>query len=356
MEETRSLIIAEISDVITSAQKVHLDQLRMQDVAVKALSDQLYEKLAPEKTGINELVFPTVQELIDRAKLRQRRKRTRMLAIVTVSMAACLLAAVFIIRNIYYHEEKRFCFTVSGKVIPLEGSLSMTIENGMIKTNDNHIIYRYDENGSPTIAALNVPPGKKFDLILQDKSVVELNPESRLLFSLGKEEGSTRNFKLEKGEVYVIATPNEKRPLVFDAVDLTTTVLGTEFNVKRYETEGATISLVEGRLSVTNGTESCQLKSGEEIISAGFHVRKFDVDEVAGWRRGLIRFDSATPEDIKRAVKKFYDKDLVIDKNIPESHTMFNLDLNESLHTNMESYSEVAGLSYDSINCTLNLK
>ena len=94
-------------------------------------------------------------------------------------------------------------------------------------------------------------PGQKLNLTLRDGSKVTVNSVSKISYpeDFGNE---ARNIKLE-GEAYFEVTNDPTRPFSVRSSNITTTVLGTIFNINAYSlNNNIVISLLEGKVKVSN--------------------------------------------------------------------------------------------------------
>ena len=101
----------------------------------------------------------------------------------------------------------------------------------------------------PTVTK-TAPRGVKSTIMLPDGTKVILNSESSLRYAQGFTD-SVRWVELT-GEAYFDVASNKKKPFEVKAKGVTTTVLGTLFNVRAYPDDPAVeVALLEGKLSVS---------------------------------------------------------------------------------------------------------
>ena len=93
--------------------------------------------------------------------------------------------------------------------------------------------------------------GEKSVLVLSDGSQVTLNADTKLKYP-DRFNGTNREVYLE-GEGYFVVQHISVHPFVVHAGNLSTTVLGTTFNVSAYpESKTIAVSLLEGKVRVTS--------------------------------------------------------------------------------------------------------
>src|SRR5690606_35926115 len=93
---------------------------------------------------------------------------------------------------------------------------------------------------------LNIPNGKKFNLVLSDGTKVSLNSGSSIKFPVQFLPGQNREVTLT-GEAYFEVKKDSVDPFIVHVADLKVRVLGTEFNLSSYpEDKEVTAVLVQG--------------------------------------------------------------------------------------------------------------
>jgi len=98
---------------------------------------------------------------------------------------------------------------------------------------------------------------------LPDGSIITVNKNTRLTYP-EKFAGNTRNITL-KGEAFFKVHPDKSKPFIITANDVTVTVVGTEFNVKNYDS--ATEVIVEsGIVKVAHLDKTIMLQKGERVL------------------------------------------------------------------------------------------
>lgn len=155
------------------------------------------------------------------------------------------------------------------------------------------------------------PPGVKSNLTLQDGSKVILNSGSTLKYIKNFEPGQ-RELELY-GEAYFEVAKDTFRPFIVKTGKVSTTALGTSFNIKAFEKENLDIALLSGAVSINIQTDSLQevyLKPGEGLtvhpenqeISKG----PFDRDKILAWTRKTILLDKAPIPEVRRILENWY--------------------------------------------------
>lgn len=151
--------------------------------------------------------------------------------------------------------------------------------------------------------------GQKLDVRLPDGSIVKLNSGSKLKFP-EKFMDSIRAITLV-GEAYFDVVENKNKPFVITTNEITTTVLGTTFNVEAYSDEtDIKVTLETGKVSINSTTENALLVPSEQAIfnkdKNTIKTQKVDVQKYLDWKNGVLRFEGATLGEAVKKLEKWY--------------------------------------------------
>ncbi len=196
--------------------------------------------------------------------------------------------------------------------------------------------------------------GEKSIIILSDSSQVTLNAESTLRFPDRFNELS-REVYLE-GEGYFIVRHMNNRPFILHTGNLSTTVLGTTFNVSAYpENKTIAVSLLEGRVKVTRNEKGINenivvLKPQEQLMYDKEHDvgsnGLFDSLEVVGWKDNIYKFENAPLDKVLSQLERAYGvKFKMTDQAVLAQKVTINFE-NNSLQTIIDVIKKLTGLEY----------
>ena len=156
---------------------------------------------------------------------------------------------------------------------------------------------------------LTTPRGKSFLLVLSDGTKVWINAESSLRYPVAF-NGKERRVEL-KGEACFEVAKDEECPFIVSADGMDTHVLGTKFNVRSYTTEDRHVTLVQGKVQVTNtnsltsvvlqpGQDLTYTETGEEKIS------RVNIATYTAWTEGMFYFEDSSLEEIMSSLGRWY--------------------------------------------------
>lgn len=176
----------------------------------------------------------------------------------------------------------------------------------------------YHEEEAPQMQILTTPKQKVFSVVLSDGTEVSLNASSQLSYP-DKFTGKERVVHL-RGEAYFKVAKDAEHPFIVQTPDVTTRVLGTEFNFRSYSTQNTHVTLLSGSVQVSSGEGGAQvtIRPGEDahLTSTGsLDVKEVDTDLFCSWKDGYFYFDGATLVDVMRELGRWYNVDVVFNKH-----------------------------------------
>ena len=198
--------------------------------------------------------------------------------------------------------------------------------------------YSDKSNGSEMNVSYNTRstgPGEKLTLIMSDKSRITVNSNSEISFS--SEYGKSERVVNIKGEAYFEVAPDPKKPFKVISNSLTTTALGTEFNVYARKNEFK-IALVEGKVAVVKPDQKVELSPGSMVLwnsleeeSLDFLIESFDKEKMTLWKEGKLSFNRKPLGEILNDLSEWYSVDIQIDKNVDKSKRVIGTFDNKNL-------------------------
>ena len=152
--------------------------------------------------------------------------------------------------------------------------------------------------------------GEKLHFKLPDGSLVWLNAGSELQYP--EKFDSLERLVHLKGEAYFEVEKGSDWPFSVVSENMTTTALGTSFNIKNEKDDVLSISLVTGKVKVENALtdENVLLLPGQQLNysrpSKKTAIGAFEETRVLGWKMGLLQFHSAAFEEVREELEKWY--------------------------------------------------
>lgn len=146
---------------------------------------------------------------------------------------------------------------------------------------------------------------------LSDGTKVMLNANSTLEYPASFDDAEVREVRL-KGEAHFEVTKNPHRPFVVKAGEMQTQVLGTIFDVKAYRKDAPKVTLMEGKVKVSNADTEVEMRPGQ---TATLQVDKIVVSKASSsasdWLEGDFDMDQVTLAEAMSDIGAWYNKTVV---------------------------------------------
>lgn len=174
----------------------------------------------------------------------------------------------------------------------------------------DYLAFNQDKKKHKGYNTINVSRGTDFKVVLSDSTVVWLNAESSITYPV-QFTSNVRKVKLV-GEAYFNVAHNKEKPFIVETGLTKIQVLGTEFNVKAYESQNEIFTtLVEGKVLIDNGLgDHVVMKPNEQVISGALSklkVSTVNVNQEIAWRLGMFDFEDEKLSDILDDLSRWYD-------------------------------------------------
>lgn len=160
---------------------------------------------------------------------------------------------------------------------------------------------------------LSIPRGETFKVVLSEGTEVFLNSDSRLVYPTVF-KGKERVVSLE-GEAYFKVSKDAEHPFIVKTGNIQVRVLGTEFNVRGYSPADIRVTLITGKVAVSDtcGVHRVEMDPGQSAqLSADgtFAVSKVDIDSFLYWKEGFFYFDDIPLADMMKEIGRWYNIDI----------------------------------------------
>lgn len=247
-------------------------------------------------------------------QVMKRRANQRMRIFASVSAAAAILVLVFLISSLLPEsprrtEPVRFFAANSNAghvILQTDGQGEQLLEESVMDVKEWKALPATDTVCCQT---LTTPRGKDFLLVLADGTKVWLNAESSLRYPVAF-DGKQRRVEL-KGEACFEVAKNAACPFIVSADGMDTEVLGTKFNVRSYTSSDRHVTLVNGKVQVTNTANhsSVLLQPGQDLTYTATGEEKISNVNIAtytAWTEGMFYFEDTKLKDIMSAMGRWY--------------------------------------------------
>lgn len=146
---------------------------------------------------------------------------------------------------------------------------------------------------------------------LSDGTRVMLNANSKLEYPASFDDAEVREVHL-KGEAHFEVTKNPHRPFVVKAGEMQTQVLGTIFDVKAYRKDAPKVTLMEGKVKVSNADTEVEMRPGQTAtLQADKIVVSKASSSASDWLEGDFDMDQVTLAEAMSDIGAWYNKTVV---------------------------------------------
>jgi len=203
----------------------------------------------------------------------------------------------------------------------------------------------YDEFQWETRSVSN---GQKATVMLGDGTLVFLNSGSTIQFPK-KFDQDERVINLT-GEAYFEVARDVERPFKIATGELTTTVLGTSFNIRAYETEEVAVTVLTGKVKVGSRENEVVLTPGQQALygdpTQDIVKHAVDTEQFLAWKDNTIRLDNVTLEKAIATLERWYNVEIRFKNPQLRFCRISGKFKNESLVTILKSIRFVKDIDY----------
>ncbi len=224
-------------------------------------------------------------------KNEKKVSKARILTWITASVAVAASLFLFIFR--------------SSQEISLPTEFSMELFSEVTSPK------QVEQTLSDGYCVVSTPAATTTLVTLSDGTRVMLNANSMLEYPASFDDAEVREVRL-KGEAHFEVTKNPHRPFVVKAGEMQTQVLGTIFDVKAYRKDAPKVTLMEGKVKVSNADTEVEMHPGQ---TATLQSDKIVVSKASpsasDWLEGDFDMDQVTLAEAMSDIGAWYNKTVV---------------------------------------------
>lgn len=196
---------------------------------------------------------------------------------------------------------------------------------------------------------LIVPPGKIFNLQLNDGSDVQINANTTISLPLAF-SGSKREIWIN-GEAYINVAKDPGRLFMVHTRNGDIQVLGTAFNVNTYDDNHTRVALVSGAVNILTARQKMLLKAGTTATTTSndeIVVHNTNQDTELSWKEGRYFFQNAGITEVKEVLERWYGVSIVVNNSSSLANLRFTGGVNkdEDIKIFLNNLSAVTQLTY----------
>lgn len=224
-------------------------------------------------------------------KNEKKVSKARILAWITASVAVAASLFLFIFRSSQEISQ------------PTEFSMELFSEVTSPK--------QVEQTLSNGYCVVSTPAATTTLVTLSDGTKVMLNANSTLEYPASFDDAEVREVRL-KGEAHFEVTKNPHRPFVVKAGEMQTQVLGTIFDVKAYRKDASKVTLMQGKVKVSNADTEVEMRPGQTAtLQADKIVVSKASSSASDWLEGDFDMDQVTLAEAMSDIGAWYNKTVV---------------------------------------------
>lgn len=239
----------------------------------------------------DELAEKKIEDEIGRESSSRKISKARILTWITASVAVAASLFLFIFR--------------SSQEISLPTEFSMELFSEVTSPK------QVEQTLSNGYCVVSTPAATTTLVTLSDGTRVMLNANSTLEYPASFDDAEVREVRL-KGEAHFEVTKNPHRPFVVKAGEMQTQVLGTIFDVKAYRKDAPKVTLMQGKVKVSNADTEVEMRPGQ---TATLQSDKIVVSKASSsasdWLEGDFDMDQVTLAEAMSDIGAWYNKTVV---------------------------------------------
>lgn len=211
------------------------------------------------------------------------------------------------------------------------------------------IWFGVDQFSEPELLSFKTESGQQSEIELSDGTKVILNGSSILSYPESF-DADHRQVSIQ-GEAWFHVAKDESRPFLVITQGVSTTVLGTQFTVKSYQSDSSvSVSLLEGSVRVEGIGQSKIIKPG---VSASFDLKdqlvtfsEFDSLDVISWMSQSVVFKETPFDEIALTMHRQFGIQIKWSDSELSDFTMSGQFENAQAETILSAMAALKGLEY----------
>ena len=150
--------------------------------------------------------------------------------------------------------------------------------------------------------------GQQKNIVLPDGSKVKLNVGSSISFP--EQFDKSKRKVILNGEAFFNVVKKKEAPFVVYTDEVTTTVLGTSFNINTKEKEHISVTVATGKVHVAakNTTEVILTPKQQACynVSSNLYQQKSESKQIPRLEKGILHFDNVTLVEATKTLEQWY--------------------------------------------------
>jgi ferric-dicitrate binding protein FerR (iron transport regulator) len=215
-------------------------------------------------------------------------------------------------------------------------------------------IIKFTSRPEPVYLTATAPRGSISQILLPDSTLIYLNAGTEIKYNIGENQ-KRREVNLN-GEAWFQVTTVKNKPFVVHTSSYDVKVLGTEFNVKAYETDSRVETTLEKGSVMISPTEASnmfkmvELSPSEQFVYdknvKSLKVRKVNTKQYSAWKDNKLIFINMSLEELIVVLERKYGVDIEVENNTILKYHYYGTIMNETIIEILEILMKTLPISY----------
>ena len=318
-------------------------------------------------------ILNKIKEKIELEKKKQNSKNKTLHFLKYAALFVLMVGGGYYLKSIEIEND------TTGEIVPKKDEITLTTSSGkkviinkvdkisveenikLVKTS-NELIYTQNNKLEDLTNKINVPYGKKINIVLSDGTKVYLNSGSNLIYPVSFEKNKTREVELI-GEAYFEVAPKSD-VFIVKSNDINVEVYGTEFNFKNFpEDQISDVVLVEGSVGIVleSSEKMTKLVPGQlgKVNKENLDVQteRINTKIYTSWINGEVVFRNEKFSQILLKLQRLYNVTIINNKKDKDDLFNASIDLDdESIEEVLSYFKEIYNIEYQIFNNKIIIK
>ena len=215
-------------------------------------------------------------------------------------------------------------------------------------------IIKFTGHSEPVYLTATAPRGSISQILLPDSTLIYLNAGSEIKYNMG--ENQKRREVSLNGEAWFQVTTMKNMPFVVHTSSYDVKVLGTEFNVKAYESDSRVETTLEkGSVVISppktsNMFKMVELSPSEQFVydkkQKSLKVRNVNTKQYSAWKDNKLVFINMSLEELIVVLERKYGVDIEVENNAILKYHYYGTIKNETIIEILEILMKTLPINY----------
>lgn len=254
---------------------------------------------------------------------KERIEKTPMIVKLLRYAAVCIVFILLSVAGFIWYDSQSIEHPIAS---------NQEIKESPSTTKETTLLEKIKNIATAKVDMITIVASEQKNITLPDGTEVCLNAKSILKYPK-KFSNNTREIEF-CGEGYFKVHHDVAHPFVIKTNSISTKVLGTEFNIRCYNSDDVHVTLVEGSVEVSLNKDRVRITPNQDayVESGCVKVQNVNPKDFTSWREGILYFDNASLRTILQQLGRVYNVNVVCkDEHLLNKHFHYMCNVRDSL-------------------------